>query len=127
MAAMVVPGAPVSVLVDHGLTDGLVEKLMEGGVSTVEQLGAMTPEDLEQIPGIGPKMVEKIQTAVVSYYGQFEEAVAQEPAPAITGEAAEQAAAAASEAAPDSMASEAEVSATAEDAGESNKEAVEAE
>jgi hypothetical protein len=33
----------------------------------------MTPEDLEQIPGIGPKLVEKIGAAVNSYYGQFEE------------------------------------------------------
>ncbi len=31
MAALVVPGAPVSVLIDHGLTEGVVEKLMEGG------------------------------------------------------------------------------------------------
>ena len=31
----------------------------------------MTPEELEEIPGIEPEMVENIQTAV-SYYGQFE-------------------------------------------------------
>ena len=67
-----VPGAPVSVLVDHGIPDALIEKLMEAGVSTVEQLGGMTPEQLEEIPGIGVEMVEKIQGAVVSYYGQFE-------------------------------------------------------
>ena len=29
MAALVVPGAPVSVLIDHGLTEKLAEKLME--------------------------------------------------------------------------------------------------
>jgi N utilization substance protein A len=39
----------------------------------VEKLGAMTPEQLEEIPGIEPDMVENIQTAVVGYYGQFEE------------------------------------------------------
>jgi len=72
MEALVVPGAPVSVLVDHGIPDALVEKLMEAGVGTVEQLGGMTPEQLEEIPGIGVEMVEKIQEAVVSYYGQFE-------------------------------------------------------
>jgi transcription termination/antitermination protein NusA len=72
MEALVVPGAPVSVLVDHGIPDTLVEKLMEAGVATVEQLGGMTPEQLEEIPGIGVEMVEKIQGAVVSYYGQFE-------------------------------------------------------
>ena len=72
MEALVVPGAPVSVLIDHGIPDTLVEKLMEAGVATVEKLGGMTPEQLEEIPGIGDEMVEKIQEAVVSYYGQFE-------------------------------------------------------
>jgi hypothetical protein len=32
----------------------------------------MTPEQLEEIPGIGDEAVEKIQGAVVSYYGQYE-------------------------------------------------------
>ena len=72
MAALVVPGAPVSVLIDHGLTEAMVEKLMEGGVTTVESLGSMTPEELEALPGIDPETVEAIQTAVNSYYGQFE-------------------------------------------------------
>src|SRR4029078_13467886 len=67
MAALVVPGAPVAVLVDHGITDTLVEKLNEAQITTVEQLGAMTPEQLEEIPGIGPEMVEQIQGAVVAY------------------------------------------------------------
>jgi len=89
MAALVVPGAPVSVLVDHGLEEKLVEKLLETGVATVERLGSMTPEELEQIPGIDPKMVEKIQFAVNSYYAQFEEALAAPPAaPAPSEEAA---------------------------------------
>jgi N utilization substance protein A len=72
MAAMVVPGAPVSVLLDHGLTEETTEKLMAAGVLTVEKLGAMTPEQLEEIPEIGDEAVERIQQAVVSYYGQFE-------------------------------------------------------
>ncbi len=72
MAALVVPGAPVSVLIDHGLTEPMVEKLMEGGVTTVESLGSMTPEELEALPGIDPETVEAIQTAVNGYYGQFE-------------------------------------------------------
>jgi N utilization substance protein A len=79
MAALVVPGAPVSVLIDHGLTEKLVEKLLEAGVGTVEKLGSMTPEELEEIPGIGPKIVEKIQLAVNNYYRQFEEAMASPP------------------------------------------------
>jgi N utilization substance protein A len=77
MAALVVPGAPVSVLVDHGMAETTVEKLMEAGIGTVEQLGSMTPEQLEEIPTIGPDMVDEIQQAVVAYYGQFEEASAE--------------------------------------------------
>ena len=75
MAALVVAGAPVSVLVDHGLTDKLVEALIEAGVTTVEKLGAMTPEELQAIPNIGPKTVERIQIAVNNYFGQYEEAL----------------------------------------------------
>ncbi len=80
MAALVVPGAPVSVLLDHGLSEKVIERLTEAGVGTVEQLGAMTPEQLEAIQGIGPKTVEAIQFAVNSYYAQFEEALAPEAA-----------------------------------------------
>jgi len=73
--AAVVPGAPVTVLIDHGVPEGLVEKLLEAGVATVEKLGAMTPEQIEEVPGMGAEMVEHIQAAVNSYYGQFEPSV----------------------------------------------------
>jgi N utilization substance protein A len=73
MAALVVSGAPVSILADHGLSDKIIEKLIEFGIGTVEKLGSMTPEQLEVIQGIGPKTVESIQVAVNSYYAQFEE------------------------------------------------------
>ena len=76
MAALTVPGAPVSVLIDYGLGDQLAEKLVEAGVSTVEKLGGMTPEQLEEIPGIEPELVERIQLAVNNYYSQFESAEA---------------------------------------------------
>src|SRR5450432_2486728 len=69
MAALVPTGAPVSVLSDYGLADNIVEKLIEGGVGTVETLGSMTPEDLEVLPGIDAPMIEKILTAVNGYYG----------------------------------------------------------
>jgi N utilization substance protein A len=70
--ALVVPGAPVSVLADHGLSEEVAGKLIEGGITTVERLGEMTPEQLQELPGIDPEMVESIQQAVVNYYGQFE-------------------------------------------------------
>jgi N utilization substance protein A len=96
MAALVVPGAPVSVLLDLGLAEAVVNTLVEGGVTTVEKLGAMTPEQLEEIPGVDPEMVEQIQQAVVGYYGQFEvtpaappQAEAASPVPAeLNGDAA---------------------------------------
>ena len=89
--SMVVPGAPVSVLTDNGIPDALIEVLMAAGITTVEQLGAMTPEQLQEVPGISgegtdPTNVETIQNAVVSYYGQFET----EPAAAPAEEALEQ-------------------------------------
>jgi N utilization substance protein A len=79
MAALVVPGAPVAVLLDHGLAEAVAEKLMAAGVATVEKLGAMTPEQLEEIPGVDEEMVNNIQTAVVGYYGQFEQQENAEP------------------------------------------------
>jgi len=78
MAALVVSGAPVSVLIDHGLGENVVEELVQAGIGTIEKLGAMTPEQLEEISGIGPQTVETLQAAVNSYYAQFEEPVAPE-------------------------------------------------
>jgi N utilization substance protein A len=84
MAALVGPGAPVSSLIDFGLAEKVVEKLVEAGVGTIDRLGGMTPEQLEEIQGIGDDMVEQIQVAVNGYYGQFEEPgqAVQEEAPA---------------------------------------------
>ncbi|HUM07019.1 MAG TPA: transcription termination factor NusA [Terriglobales bacterium] len=55
-----------------GLGEGLVEKLKAAGVSTVESLADMTPEQLEAIEGIGPKTVEKISIAVNNYFSSLE-------------------------------------------------------
>jgi N utilization substance protein A len=73
MAALVAPGAPVSVLLEYGMSEAVAEKLLEAGVGTIERLGTMTPEELEEIPGIDPASVEFIQAAVVAYYSQFED------------------------------------------------------
>ncbi len=78
--AEVVPGAPVSVLLDHGLTEELAEALLTAGITTVEKLGAMTPEQLEGLAGVGPDAVQPIQQAVMNYYGQFEGSVEGEAA-----------------------------------------------
>src|SRR2546425_1513069 len=73
MAALVSPGAPVSVLIDYGLSEQLIEKLIPAGVGTIDQLGGMTPEQIEMIPEIGADAVARIQEAVNAYYSQFEE------------------------------------------------------
>ncbi len=89
MAALAPAGAPASILLDHGLGEKLVEKLSEAGSTTVERIADMTPEQLQEIQGIGPKMVEKIQLAVQSYYAQFEEPQPGEASPEAVAEAAE--------------------------------------
>jgi N utilization substance protein A len=73
MAQLVGPAAPVSVLMEFGLPQRMAERLIEGGVATVDALGSMTPEQIEEIPGIGPEAIQDIQAAVNGYYGQFEE------------------------------------------------------
>jgi N utilization substance protein A len=111
MAALVVPGDPVSALIDYGLDRELADKLAAAGVSTIEQLGNMTPEQLEEIPGVGEEL-ENVQAAVNSYYGQFEQPAAHEtttePESGEVPEPAPQAAAetAAAEAAPVTPAAE---------------------
>ncbi len=84
MAALVAPGAPVSVLIEYGLTEVLVERLVATGIGTIEQLGSMTPEQLEEIQDVGPQVVETIQEAVNAYYSQFEEPPAADASEAVT-------------------------------------------
>ncbi len=73
MGDMVISGAPVSVLIDYGMSEIIVEKLVGAGIGTVEKLGGMTPEELEAIPGIDEEIVSQIQTTVVAYYGHYDE------------------------------------------------------
>jgi N utilization substance protein A len=72
MAAMAPP--PTTPLESvTGLGEGLVEKLSAAGITTVEALADMTPEQLEAIEGIGPKTVEKISLAVNNYFASLEQ------------------------------------------------------
>jgi transcription termination/antitermination protein NusA len=73
MAALVSPGEPLSVLIEYGLSESMAEKLVEAGVGTIEKLGGMTPEELQEIPGVDPQMVESIRDNLTGYYAQFEE------------------------------------------------------
>ena len=84
-----------------GLGEGVLEKLTAAGVTTVEALADMTPEQLEAIEGIGPKTVEKISLAVNNYFASLEPgAEGGVPAEASQGEAAPEQAAAGAEGEP---------------------------
>ncbi len=72
MGDMVISGAPVSVLMDHGMPESVVEQLVGAGIGTVERLGGMTPEELEAIPGVDEELVTRIQTSVVAFYSQYD-------------------------------------------------------
>jgi len=74
MVALQASGAPVAVLIDYGLIEEVADRLVQAGIDTVEKVGSMTPEQLEEIPGIDPETVADIQIVVTSYYAQFEEA-----------------------------------------------------
>jgi N utilization substance protein A len=80
------PSTPIEQVADLG--DSIIQKLVTAGITTVEALADMTPEQLEEIPGIGEKTLEKISVAVRHYFGQFEEG----EQPAETAEATEAAA-----------------------------------
>jgi transcription termination/antitermination protein NusA len=91
MAALVSPGAPVSVLMEYGLAENIAEALVGAGIGSIDQLGSMTPEQLEEIQGIVPDAIERIQEAINAYYAQFEEqpaadAVAEESAQEVAEE-----------------------------------------
>jgi N utilization substance protein A len=70
MAALTAPGTPLSEL--QGIGPKTIERIEAHGVSLIEKLADMTPEQLMDIPGIGEKMVEKIQLAVAAYFQDLE-------------------------------------------------------
>src|SRR5208282_4731448 len=58
------------------------EKIEAAGITSLEKLASMTPEQLMEIPGIGEKMVDKIYQSVNRFYEGGEAAAA--PAEAST-------------------------------------------
>ena len=65
------PTTPIEAVTELGET--IIQKLVAAGITTVENLADMTPEQLEEIPGIGEKTLERISVAVRHYFGQYEE------------------------------------------------------
>src|ERR1017187_6161436 len=68
------PNTPLDVVPE--LEPGIIEKLVAAGITTVEQVADMTPEQLEEIPGVGPKTIEKISIAVNNYFASLDAAAA---------------------------------------------------
>jgi N utilization substance protein A len=66
MAALTAPGTSLSEL--KGIGPKTIEKLESAGITSIEKLADMKPEQLVEIPGIGEKMVEKIHQSVVAYF-----------------------------------------------------------
>jgi N utilization substance protein A len=77
------PSTPIEQVTELG--DSIIQKLVVAGITTVEALADMTPEQLEEIPGIGEKTLERISVAVRHYFGSFEEGEATEPVEAEEG------------------------------------------
>src|SRR6202161_3444405 len=65
------PTTPIEQVTELG--ESIIQKLVAAAITTVESLADMTPEQLEEIPGIGEKTLERISVAVRHYFGHFEE------------------------------------------------------
>src|SRR5271156_1021214 len=74
MTALTAPTTPLTALA--GVGPKTIEKVEAAGITNVEQLAGMTPEQLMEIPGIGEKMVDKIYQAVNRFYEGGGEAAA---------------------------------------------------
>jgi len=72
--ASLAAGTPLSVLIDHGLTEPSLELLVNAGAGTVERLASMTPEELLAIEGIDDELLGRISDAVNAFYQGYEEA-----------------------------------------------------
>jgi transcription termination/antitermination protein NusA len=92
MTALTAPTTPLTTLA--GIGAKTIEKIEAAGITNVEKLAGMTPEQLMEIPGIGEKMIDKIYQAVNRFYEGGGEAAA-------AGEAAAEGAEAPAEGAPD--------------------------
>ena len=70
MQALVGTSTPLEKVTE--LDEPIIEKLVAAGITTVESLADMTPEQLEEVPGIGPRTVERISIAVNNYFSGLE-------------------------------------------------------
>src|SRR5256885_15056704 len=66
MTALTAPATPLTVLAEVG--PKTIEKFEAAGITSLEKLARMTPEQLMEIPGIGEKMEDRIYQAVNRFY-----------------------------------------------------------
>src|SRR5271157_4006895 len=66
MQELTTAATPLTVLA--GVGPKTIEKIEAAGITSLEKLAGMTPEQLMEIPGIGEKMVDKIYQAVNRFY-----------------------------------------------------------
>ena len=111
MAALTAPGTPLAEL--KGVGPKTVEKLEAAGITSIEKLADMTPEQLVEIPGIGEKMVEKIHQSVAAHF----EALESQPAVTESETAAGPAGSSEAEVAEEAEGSEEQAGGSAEAAG----------
>src|SRR5271157_2494726 len=74
MTALTAPATPLTSLAGVGAKT--IEKIEAAGITSLEKLAGMTPEQLMEIPGIGEKMVDKIYQAVNRFYESGDAAAA---------------------------------------------------
>jgi len=122
MTALTAPVTPLTVLA--GVGPKTIEKIEAAGITNLEKLAGMTPEQLMEIPGIGEKMVDKIYQAVNKYYEAGPEAAAAaasttEATDEVTAEGETEAAAEGAEATEESQASGADGAAGTAETNES--------
>jgi N utilization substance protein A len=87
MNALTAPTTPLSALL--GVGPKTIDKLEAHGITSVERLADMTPEQLLEIPGIGDKMVEKIRQSVAGHFEAIEAGLSAAPVDAAAAESAE--------------------------------------
>ena len=87
MTALTAPGTALSEL--EGVGPKTIEKIEAAGITSIEKLADMTPEELVAIPGIGEKMVEKIHQSVTAYFEALDARLAAEAAEAAANPPAE--------------------------------------
>ncbi len=68
-------------LAELALSSSILQKLLDSGIETIEQLADTPVADLTNVKGVGPKSAEKIIESVKEYYTKLSEVVPEEVSP----------------------------------------------